>query len=127
MEHSNLIHQLFSNVQAADILNTLLVPHIQADRLIWKVEKNGIYFVKSAHRLCVQELIDVSHLRRPGNWTVIWKLKALPKIKNFIWRICRGCLPTRARLQAKGVQCPVNCVSCNAAVKDLVHVYGILS
>jgi len=42
------------------------------------------------------------------------------KLKTFIWRICKGCLPTRAWLQAKGVQCPVNCVSCNA-VEDLVH------
>lgn len=92
--NSNLIHQLFSNAQAADVLNTPLVPHIPADNLIWKAEKNGIYSVKSAYRLCVQELIDVSHLRPPGNWNVIWNLKAPPKIQNFLWRICRGCLPT---------------------------------
>lgn len=121
--NSNLIHQLFSNAQAADILNTPLVLHIPADNLIWKGEKNGIYSVKSAYRLCVQELIDVSHLRRPGNWNVIWNLKAPPKIQNFLWHVCRGCLPTRAQLQSKGVECPVNCVSCNAMVEDLAHVF----
>ncbi|MCI04392.1 polynucleotidyl transferase ribonuclease H fold, partial [Trifolium medium] len=33
----------------------------------------------------------------------IWKLKVPPKVKNLVWRMCRGCLPTRVRLQDKGV------------------------
>jgi len=76
---SNLIHQLFSNVQAADILNTPLVPHIPAERLIWKVEKNCMYSVKNVYRLCVQELIDISYLRRPGNLECHMEVKGTAK------------------------------------------------
>jgi len=50
-------------------------------------------------------------------------LKVPPKSKNFIWRMCPGCLPTRVRLQDKGVQCPENCVSCNDERDDLAHVF----
>ncbi|KEH40829.1 hypothetical protein MTR_1g035970 [Medicago truncatula] len=39
----------------------------ESDRLIWKAEKHGKYSPKIAYRLCVEELIDSSHLRRPGN------------------------------------------------------------
>jgi ribonuclease HI len=92
------------------------------DRLIWKAEKNGLYSVKSAYRLCMEELVDVSHLRRPGYWSGIWRLKVPPKIKNLLWRMCRGCLPTRVRLQDKGVQCPTSCVSCDGPHEDLAHI-----
>jgi len=92
------------------------------DRLIWKAENNGLYSVKSVYRLCMEELVDVSHLRSPGHCSGIWRLKVPPKIKNLLWRMCRGCLPTRVRLQDKGVQCPVSCVSCDDSYEDLAHI-----
>ena len=91
-------------------------------RLIWKAENNGLYSVKSAYRLCMEELVDVSLLRRPGYWSGIWRLKVPPKIKNLLWRMCRGCLPTRVRLQDKGVQFPISCVSYNGPHEDLAHI-----
>jgi ribonuclease HI len=36
--------------------------------------------------------------------------------------MCRGCLPTRVRLQDKGVSCPTDCASCDAAHEDLNHL-----
>jgi hypothetical protein len=117
-----VVRQVFSAELADHIMSTPLVAHVQSDRLIWKAEKNGKYFVKSAYRLCVEELIDSSHLLRPDNWSVIWKFKIPPKIRNLSWRICRGCLPTRMRLQDKGVQCPTHCVSCDSGQEDLAHL-----
>nr|ABN08869.1 Polynucleotidyl transferase, Ribonuclease H fold [Medicago truncatula] len=46
-----------------------------------------------------------------------------PKIENLVWRICRGVLPTRIRLQDKGVQCRTNCVSCEHQAEDIDHVF----
>ena len=73
--------------------------------------------------MCLEELIYFSHLRRPGNWSSIWKLKVPPKIQNLIWRMCRDCLPTRMRLQDKGVQCPTHCVSCDSGQEDMAYLY----
>jgi hypothetical protein len=36
--------------------------------------------------------------------------------------MCRGCLPTRVRLQDKGVSCPTNCANCNYDSEDLNHL-----
>lgn len=118
-----VIHQVFDDASAAAILQTPLIEQVTEDALIWKVERNGLYSVKSAYRLCVEELIDTVHLRKAGYWSGIWKLKVPPKIKNLIWRMCRGCLPTRVRLQDKGVQCPMNCVVCDGPSEDLHHVF----
>ena len=72
--------------------------------------------------MCVEELVDVSHHHLPGNWNDIWRLKVPPKVKNLLWRMCRGCLPTRVHLQDKGVSCPKNCASCDSDSKDLNHL-----
>lgn len=117
-----VVRQIFSVDIAAKILNTPLIAQVQDDCLIWKAEKNGCYSVRSAYRLCVNELIDSSHLHRPGSWSGIWKLKVPPKVKNLVWRMCRGCLPTRVRLLDKGVQCSTHCVSCNSNHEDLAHL-----
>jgi len=78
--NTNLIHHIFSADKANDILQTPLVPHIPVNCLILKGEKNGHYSVKSAYKLCMEELVDTSHLRRLGYWAGIWKLNAPPKI-----------------------------------------------
>ncbi|MCH90826.1 putative ribonuclease H protein, partial [Trifolium medium] len=35
------------------------------------------------------------------DWKGIWKTHAPPKAKHLIWRICKGCLPTRIRLKER--------------------------
>lgn len=92
--NEEVIRQVFSIDIANKILQTPLLAQIPEDRLIWKVERHGKYYVLSAYRLCIDELVDSSHLRRPGFWTGIWKLKVPPKVKNLVWRMCRGFLPT---------------------------------
>jgi len=117
-----LIRQVFSHGIASVIINTPLFSQVQ-DRIIWKAEKDGKYSVRSAYRLCVEDLIDTSYLRCPGYWSGIWRLKVPPKTKNIVWRVCRGVLPTRKRLRDKGVQCLEACVICPAAREDVSHLF----
>ncbi|KEH19915.1 transmembrane protein, putative [Medicago truncatula] len=35
---------------------------VSDDKLIWKAEKDGEYYVKSVYRLCMEGLVDTSHL-----------------------------------------------------------------
>jgi len=117
-----LIRQVFSTDIAVVILHTPLFEQVTNDRLIWKAERNGCYSVRSAYILCMEELIDVCHLHRPGNWKRIWCLKLPPKVKHLLWRMCRGVLPTRVRLHDKGVLYPTQCASCNSNFEDLNHL-----
>ena len=75
------------------------------------------------HTVCIwKNVANNSHLHRIGNWDNIWRLKVSPKVKNLIWRICRGCLPTRARLLDKGVNCTSLCGLCDESYEDTIHV-----
>jgi len=65
-------------------MHTTLYDQVRHDRLIWKAEWNGCYTLRSAYRLCVEELVDVSHLHPPGKWNNIWRLKVPPKVKNML-------------------------------------------
>ena len=100
-----VVRHVFSSNIASKIPNTPFNNKIPNDHLISKAENNGRYSVRSAYRLCVDELIDSSHLRCSWSWSRIWHLKVPPKVKNLVWRVCRGCLPTRVHLLDKGVQC----------------------
>jgi len=121
--NEQLVTQVFSAEVANKVLHTPLISQVEEDRIIWKAERHGRYFVSSAYKLCVTDLIDSSHLWRPQYWSGIWNLKVPPKVKNLLWRNCHGCLSTRVRLLDKGVVCPTNCASCNSNHEDLLHVF----
>jgi len=104
------------------ILNTPLHPLVHEDKFIWMAEKNGNYSVRSAYRICVTEIADNSHLHIPGKWNLICKLKVPPKIQNFVWRVCRGCFPTCARLSSRGVHCPIDYFLCGSNYEDNIHM-----
>ena len=84
-----LVRHVFSHDIADVILHTPLFEQVQTDHLVWKAERNGCYSIRSAYRLYVEEMIDVTHLHRLGNWKDIWHLKVPPKIKHMLWR-CAG-------------------------------------
>jgi len=90
---------------------------------VWKPEKNGHFSVKSAYRLCVEEIVDNSHLWKNGYWGGIWKLKVPPKVKSMVWRVCKECLPTRVKLNRRGVTGPSTCVLCNDPHEDSYHIF----
>ncbi|PNX62713.1 ribonuclease H [Trifolium pratense] len=47
-----------------------------------------------------------------GDWKSLWKIRAPPKAKHLLWRICRECLPTKVRLRRHYVQFPTICQLC---------------
>jgi len=79
-EHT--VRQVVNVDIAYKILQTPLISQVDADRVIWKAERNGRYSVSSAYRLCVSDntfeisLTPLSHYRKPlliGEW---YKLSA---------------------------------------------------
>jgi hypothetical protein len=53
----------------------------------------------------------------------IWKVHAPYKARHLLWRLCRGCLPTRCRLLERNVDCDIHCPLCEEEVEDDVHIF----
>lgn len=43
---------------------------------------------------------------------IILLSKKKKKIRVFLWRVCRDYIPTKIRLQSKGIECPASCLFC---------------
>lgn len=93
------------------------------DTIIWKVSKEGKYSVKSTYFLVMKNLVNNASLRVPGDWITVWNLNIPQKIKLFLCKILRNCLPSRERLSTKGVQCPILCLLCNSNPESTRHVF----
>lgn len=88
------------------------------DKLCWWRSRNGEYSVQSGYYSTMEVLIDNHHFRKPGDWMRIWKLNIPPKFKLLLWRVARGCLPTRINLRKKHVPCVDTCLMCEGAIED---------
>lgn len=93
--------------------------------LLWRHDNDGSNSVKSVYHNIMNDIyiLDTEHLKIDGNWLDIWKLQVSPEIKHFVWRVLRCCLPTRERLQQKGIHCPPGCVFCPNEIESSWHIF----
>ncbi|GAU29844.1 hypothetical protein TSUD_223900 [Trifolium subterraneum] len=104
---------------AKRILETPLVSSVREDKVVWEEEKNGCYSVKSGYKLAMRYMIGSDKHHVAGNWNGIWKAQAPHKARHLLWRLCRGCLPTRCRLLER---CAVARDSwCAAGLSSVLH------
>ena len=123
----NLVRQLIIEEDVNLVLNTKLNLS-RADKLIWGLTKNGRYDVKSGYKLIEALLVldnpkinDQPPLERQL-WSNLWKTKAPPKLKHFLWRVNSGALAVKARLQTRGVQVNPVCFVCDQGSETICHV-----
>ena len=117
------INYVFDNGTTEQIYKTPLLPSVQQDTVTWRFDKNGNYSVRSAYRDILNNDTALNQHCVTGSWNSIWNLKLPPKVKNFMWRACRNCLPTRVKLQSRGVQCPLDCAVCAGPHEDSSHLF----
>ncbi|PNX71723.1 ribonuclease H [Trifolium pratense] len=103
---------------AERIIATPLIGSVYVDKMVWEEERNGCYFVKSGYNLAMKCIIRSDKYHVEGNWKEIWKAHAPHKARHLLWRLCRGCLPTR-----RNVDCDVHCSLCEEEVEDDVHTF----
>jgi hypothetical protein len=117
------IYSLFPEHVASSIINTPLIEEVHDDKLMWIFENHGSYTVKSGYRNYIKIKSSTQNNNVVGDWNSIWRIKAPPKTKHLLWRICRGCLPTRTRLQERHVLCPSDCPICSNGDEDDLHAF----
>ncbi|GAU46887.1 hypothetical protein TSUD_133860 [Trifolium subterraneum] len=105
-----------------DSSNTI-VSSVRGDKVVWEEERNECYSVKSGYKLAMRYIIGSDKYHVAGNWNGIWKAQASHKARHLLWRLCRGCLPTRCRLWERRVECTLNCHVCDEEIEDELHIF----
>jgi ribonuclease HI len=118
---SNKIQSLFPPHVANSILGVPLFDDNDGDQLVWDDDMYGNYSVKSGYNLQLQAKIQDMATHENDYWKCLWKIQSPPKTKHLLWRICKGCLPTRSRLKEKQVQCPLICPMCELEEENEWH------
>jgi ribonuclease HI len=116
------IESLFPLHTAQRILEIPLLHTGTDDAIVWVDNTNGCYSVRSGYKIMLQMTKAENGVMQNEDWNCIWNIRAPPKAKHLLWRICKGCLPTRVRLQDKRVPCPLSCPLCNHSNEDDLHV-----
>jgi hypothetical protein len=116
------IESLFNTHVAKCILDIPLLSMIEEDKLIWVDSMYGEYSVRSGYNLWMNLSGKIQYSACHEDWNSLWKIHAPPKAKHLLWRICRGCLPTRIRLQERCVLCSSSCPLCDHDIEDDWHV-----
>ncbi|CAL9013279.1 unnamed protein product [Prunus brigantina] len=102
----------------------------ESDRLIWPFSVSGSYSVKSGYNLIhpchcpSQKLLKASgsHVVSTKVWKLIWCSSLTPKIKNFLWRAVKGCLPTRSLLFRRHLGLSPMCQICETELETIEHL-----
>jgi ribonuclease HI len=118
-----LIQQVFNQRDASEIIKIPLNLLQNDDVPIWRFSRNGTYSVRSAYYQLMEVIIDNSHLKVEGNWKKLWQLHVPNKVKLFLWRALRGCLPVRGQLVQKGVRCNNKCPHCDNYEENEWHCF----
>ena len=99
----------------ADMVSKIpLSKKCMSNRLIWSESITGEFKVKSAYyvaRRCLGKH-EIHKVDKKKVWRKIWSAKVAPKVKLFVWRVVQKIIPTKTRLQQKGVSGDSNCAMC---------------
>ena len=100
-------HQLVNDIFWEEDAKHILAIPIRSDMddfLAWHYDKKGVFSVKSAYHVLddidtrenrTQQGESSSGTGRHGcEWNAIWKLKCLPKVRQFLWRLAHNSLPS---------------------------------
>ena len=129
-----MIRHSFLPYDAEAILSIPISPMNPPDSQVWAKSPNGIFTVKSAHRVAAKYLDELKGREEsPGSsdnskmtevWKVVWNLKCPNKIKHFMWRACRNVLPTKQCLLHRKVLTEDFCDFCGESESSGHALWG---
>lgn len=122
MWDANLVRNLMHPAAANTVLQMPLHGAIKEDGIMWWPRKKGMFSIRSAYILCLEEMLELDHLKVPGNWKKLWDICVPPKVIFFLWRADQDCLPTRTKLNSRGAQCESICSWCSSNFENSWHI-----
>lgn len=121
MNHS-VLDQLSSPQDVLLIKTIKLSRFATQDKLICPYTKDLQYTVKSGYWALTHDLCDGDIIQSPrGSISLVWKLNILPKIKQFLWNVLSGAVPTYVQLCSRGVKVDPTCQRCCYEEESINH------
>lgn len=130
--NADLSSNLFTETDAASIMQMPISKVGAKDKLIWIHSPNGQYTVNS----CYQWLSKWKHQTRQqpegsgtqeqecAMWKRLWKLRIKGKIKHILWKIYHHhLLPTGANLKRKGIEVDERCKICCEGAETIENLF----
>jgi hypothetical protein len=97
------VRRFFHPCDVDEILKIKLSSRVPADWVAWNFEKSGLFTVRSAYRLAMQEKYEMgttgsstSMEGERSSWKQVWKAKVPSKVRVFAWKVIKNGLPTMA-------------------------------
>ena len=90
------------------------------DSICWGLLENGDFSTKSA-TWAAHNLETKNSPSWEFSW--IWRLDIMPKLKVCLWQLCHTSLPTRGTHLKRGLQIDPICPLCNADIEDMEYLF----
>lgn len=121
------MRRILQPVTANKVLKIIISSGNHEDKLIWEMERNGCFSMRSAYRVfrslrttrVVGESCTTS--REKQLWNGIWKLKIPHKIKLFAQRAYIDGLPTKSYLKRRRAFEEESCQLCSSGIENNLH------
>lgn len=104
------------------------------DKVAWHFDPRGTFSTKSTYHV-LEDRREQSKVKQVGSssvqkndkedefWGRIWKVKCIPKIKQFLWRFSHNSLPLRMNIARRGVELDTRCPVCGRLDEDGGHCF----
>lgn len=119
--NEHLVRELFSELDADDILHIKILRWDGNDFLAWNWTTNGLFTVRSAYKLRRQEDFIINRDKKGGSsssvqvhngWLKLWSAKVPGKVKIHLWRICLQSIAVGDELKRRKIKDLVSCPYC---------------
>lgn len=97
------------------------------DEIIWNYGPKGWFSVKSAYYLTIflstlKEASSSIENLETSVWKLIWKVKTLRKVKQYVWRVIQDIIPKNVNIAKKGINTNPLCLFCKKDWEFTSHV-----
>ena len=127
---AEVIHFLFSPVEAKAIMEIPISFSGVNDKLVGHFNPNGVYSVKFGYQeffkmhspLEDNNIASSSFSPNEATWKAMWSLKCPPKISHFWWKVCRNALASNENLFARKCSPSLMCNICGIEKESIEHI-----
>lgn len=123
------INTIFSPETVKDILAVPIANRDVEDRFIWPHSTDGNYSVRTGYQALVADMSNHNPSSSHGYlvdkplWNAIWSAKTIPKVKSFIWKICKETVASRSNLFKRKLLDDNLCCVCGAEGESILHIF----